>query len=37
MTRKGLAEKAAGKAEAAGQQIEQTVSGLQGSMKTQRS
>ena len=35
MTRKGLAEKAAGKAEAAGQQIEQTVSGMQGKMNTQ--
>jgi len=35
MTRKGLAEKAAGQAESAGQQIEQTVSGMQGSMKTQ--
>ncbi len=35
MTRKGLAEKAAAKADEAGQQIEQTVSGLQGSMKTQ--
>ena len=35
MTRKGLAEKAAGRAEQAGQQIEQTVSGLQGTMNTQ--
>jgi hypothetical protein len=35
MTRQGLAEKAAGQADIAGQQIEQTVSGLQGSMKTQ--
>jgi hypothetical protein len=35
MTRQGLAEKAATQAEAAGQQVEQTVSGLQGSMKTQ--
>jgi hypothetical protein len=35
MTRQGLADKAAGQADVAGQQIEQTVSGLQGSMKTQ--
>jgi hypothetical protein len=35
MTRKGLAEKAAGRAEQAGQQIEQAVSGLQGNMNTQ--
>lgn len=35
MTRQGLADKAAANAEAAGQQIEQTVSGLQGTMKTQ--
>jgi len=35
VTRKGLAEKAAGQADIAGQQIEQTVSELQGSMKTQ--
>jgi hypothetical protein len=35
MTRQGLADKAAANAEAAGQQIEQTVSGLQGQMKTQ--
>jgi len=35
MTRQGLADKAAGQADIAGQQIEQTVSGLQGSMKTQ--
>lgn len=35
MTRKGLAEKAAGQAEAAGQQIGEQVSGLQSSMKTQ--
>jgi hypothetical protein len=35
LTRKGLAEKAAGRAEAAGQQIEQTVSGLQGTMNMQ--
>ncbi len=35
LTRKGLAEKAAGRAEEAGQQIEQTVSGLQGTMNTQ--
>jgi hypothetical protein len=35
MTRKGLAAKAAGQADIAGQQIEQTVSGLQGTMNTQ--
>jgi hypothetical protein len=35
MSRQGLANKAAGQAEAAGQQIESTVSGLQGEMKTQ--
>jgi len=35
MTRQGLADKAAVQAEAAGQQVEQTVSGLQGNMKTQ--
>jgi hypothetical protein len=35
MTRKGLAAKAAGRAEQAGQQIEQTVSGMQGTMNTQ--
>lgn len=35
MTRQGLADKAAANAEAAGQQIEQTVSGLQGKMNTQ--
>jgi len=35
MTRQGLANKAAGQADVAGQQIEQTVSGMQGSMKTQ--
>jgi hypothetical protein len=35
MTRKGLAEKATGRAEEAGQKIEQTVSGLQGNMNTQ--
>ena len=35
MTREGLAEKAAGQADVAGQQIEQQVSGLQGNMKTQ--
>jgi len=35
MTRQGLAEKAAGRAEAAGQQVENAVSNLQGSMKTQ--
>jgi hypothetical protein len=35
MTRKGLAGKAATQAEVAGQQIEQTVSGLQGKMNTQ--
>jgi hypothetical protein len=35
MTRQGLANKAAGQADIAGQQIEQTVSGLQGDMKTQ--
>ena len=35
MTRQGLANKAAGQAEAAGQQVERAVSGLQGSMKTQ--
>src|SRR6266849_4868140 len=34
-TREGLAEKAGTQADIAGQQIEQTVSGLQGSMKTQ--
>ena len=35
MTRQGLAEKAATQAEAAGQQVEQAASGLQGSMNTQ--
>lgn len=35
MTRPGLAEKAAGQADIAGQQIEGAVSNLQGSMKTQ--
>jgi len=35
MTRQGLAGKAAGQAEQAGQQIEQTVSGLQGKINTQ--
>jgi hypothetical protein len=35
MTRKGLQEQAAAQAEEAGQQIEQTVSGLQGKMSTQ--
>jgi hypothetical protein len=35
MTRQGLADKAAGQADIAGQQIEDTVSNLQGSMKTQ--
>jgi hypothetical protein len=35
MTRKGLAEKAASRAEEAGQQIEQAVSGLQGNINTQ--
>ncbi|MFI5057550.1 MAG: hypothetical protein ACHQLQ_05145 [Candidatus Acidiferrales bacterium] len=35
MTRKGLAAKAAGQADIAGQQIEEQVSGLQGDMKTQ--
>lgn len=35
MTRKGLAEKAATHAEQAGQEIEQTVQNLQGTMRTQ--
>lgn len=35
MTREGLAEKAGAKAEEAGQQVEQVVSNLKGSMKTQ--
>lgn len=35
ITRKGLAAKAAGQADIAGQQIEDVVSNLQGSMKTQ--
>jgi hypothetical protein len=35
MTRQGLADKAAGQADVAGQQVENAVSGLQGSMKTQ--
>jgi hypothetical protein len=35
MTRQGLADKAAANAETAGQQIESTVSNLQGTMKTQ--
>lgn len=34
-SREGLAEKAATQAEAAGQEVEQAASGLQGSMKTQ--